>query len=64
MLLRPGNAGSNTAADHRTVIDRTLAQIPAEHVETCEILIRADSAGATTRPPITAMTWTALRLRL
>ena len=31
MLLRPGNAGSNTAADHKTVIDRTLAQIPAEH---------------------------------
>jgi hypothetical protein len=47
MLLRPGNAGSNTAADHKTVIDLTLAQIPAEHVETLEILIRADSAGAT-----------------
>ena len=31
MLLRPGNAGSNTAADHMTVIDRALAQIPAEH---------------------------------
>jgi Transposase DDE domain group 1 len=47
MLLRPGNAGSNTAADHVTVIDRSLAQIPEEHVETLEILIRADSAGAT-----------------
>jgi hypothetical protein len=47
MLLRPGNAGSNTAADHVTVIDRSLAQIPAEHVETIEILVRADSAGAT-----------------
>jgi len=47
MLLRPGNAGSNTAADHVTVIDRSLAQIPAAHVETLEILIRADSAGAT-----------------
>ena len=46
-LLRPGNAGSNTAEDHQTVIDRALAQIPAEHVETLEILIRADSAGAT-----------------
>ena len=32
MLLRPGNAGSNTAADHVTVIDRALAQIPAEHI--------------------------------
>jgi hypothetical protein len=47
MLLRPGNAGSNTAADHVTVIDRSLAQIPAAQIETLEILIRADSAGAT-----------------
>jgi hypothetical protein len=46
-ILRPGNAGSNTAADHITVIDRALAQIPAEHVANVEILIRADSAGAT-----------------
>jgi hypothetical protein len=47
MILRPGNAGSNTAADHKTVIDRSLAQIPAALVESMEILIRADSAGAT-----------------
>jgi peptidoglycan/xylan/chitin deacetylase (PgdA/CDA1 family) len=47
MLLRPGNAGSNTAADHKTVIDLALAQIPAELIESIEILIRADSAGAT-----------------
>jgi hypothetical protein len=47
MMLRPGNAGSNTAADHVTVIDRALAQIPAEQIENLEILIRADSAGAT-----------------
>jgi Transposase DDE domain group 1 len=46
-LLRPGNAGSNTAEDHKMVIDRALAQIPAEYVETLEILVRADSAGAT-----------------
>ena len=46
-LLRPGNAGSNTAEDHKTVIDRALAQIPAEYVESLEILVRADSAGAT-----------------
>ena len=43
----PGNAGSNTAEDHKAVIDRALAQIPAEYVETLEILVRADSAGAT-----------------
>ena len=47
MLLRPGNSGANTAADHITVIDRSLAQIPADQVETIEILIRADTAGAT-----------------
>ncbi len=47
MILRPGNAGSNTAADHKTVIDLALAQIPVEHVESIEILVRADSAGAT-----------------
>jgi hypothetical protein len=27
-MLRPGNAGANTAADHKTVLDRALAQIP------------------------------------
>jgi hypothetical protein len=47
MILRPGNAGSNTAADHVTVIDQAIAQLPAEQVEKMEILIRADSAGAT-----------------
>ena len=46
-LLRPGNAGSNTAADHKTVLDLALAQIPAEYVESLQILVRADSAGAT-----------------
>ena len=46
-LLRSGNAGANTAADHMTVLDRALEQIPAEHVEQIEILVRADSAGAT-----------------
>jgi Transposase DDE domain group 1 len=47
IMLRPGNAGSNTALDHMTVIDRALAQIPAAHLESLEILVRADSAGAT-----------------
>jgi hypothetical protein len=46
-ILRPGNAGSNTAADHVEVIEDALAQIPAELIETIEILVRADSAGAT-----------------
>jgi hypothetical protein len=46
-LLRPGNAGSNTAADHVTVLDLALEQIPARYIENLEILVRADSAGAT-----------------
>ena len=46
-LLRPGNAGANTAADHITVLDRALEQIPAQYIEQIEILVRADSAGAT-----------------
>ena len=46
-VLRPGNAGSNTADDHVAVLDLALAQIPAESIEAVEILVRADSAGAT-----------------
>jgi Transposase DDE domain group 1 len=46
-LLRPGNAGANTVADHIAVLDHALEQIPAEHIERLEILVRADSAGAT-----------------
>ena len=44
-LLRAGNAGANTAADHITVLDRALAQIPDAHRHGTNILIRADSAG-------------------
>ena len=46
-MLRPGNAGSNTAADQIAVIEQALGQIPGEHVGDIEILVRADSAGAT-----------------
>jgi hypothetical protein len=45
--LRAGNAGANTAADHITVLDRALEQIPVQYIEQIEILVRADSAGAT-----------------
>ena len=55
MILRPGNAGSNTAADHKTVIDRSLAQIPAEQIESIEILTGPTRPAQHTRPPITAM---------
>ncbi|GAA5129251.1 hypothetical protein GCM10023320_49460 [Pseudonocardia adelaidensis] len=46
-LLRPGNAGSNTAADHITVTDLALAQIPDAHRHGTPILVSADGAGAT-----------------
>lgn len=46
-ILRPGNAGSNTASDHIAVIEQALEQIPAALIETMEILVRTDSAGAT-----------------
>jgi hypothetical protein len=51
-MLRPGRAGSNTAADHIVLLDRALAQLPVK----CQgddaeggvaMLVRADSAGAT-----------------
>lgn len=51
-LLRPGNAGANTAADHLTVLDEALAQIPA-HLRQPDpdgqvrVLVRTDAAGAT-----------------
>jgi hypothetical protein len=45
-LLRRGNAGSNNAADHLEVLDRSLAQLPVTPAETA-MLVRTDSAGAT-----------------
>jgi hypothetical protein len=45
--LRRGNAGSNTAADHITVLDAALAQIPDAHRHGTPILVRADTAGCT-----------------
>ena len=44
--LRPGNAGANNATDQIAVAEQALAQIPAEHIETIELLLRVDSAGA------------------
>ena len=44
--LRPGNAGANTAADQVAIAEAALEQIPAEHVEQIEVLLRTDSAGA------------------
>ena len=44
-LLRPGNAGSGTAADHLTVLDLALAQLPLDPRRT-EVIARTDSAAA------------------
>jgi hypothetical protein len=44
--LRPGNAGANTAADQIAVAEQAVQQIPAEHIEDIELLLRVDSAGA------------------
>ena len=45
-VLRPGRAGSNTAADQIQVAARALEQIPAAHAQGIGLLLRADSAGA------------------
>src|SRR5712691_1387971 len=45
-VLRPGNAGANTATDHIEVLDLALAQLPADAVGP-GLLVRADSGGAT-----------------
>jgi len=46
MILRPGNAGSNTAADHVAVLAMALLALP-KPARGRAILVRADSAGAT-----------------
>ena len=50
-LLRPGNAGSNTAADHVGVLDMAIESLPPKVRRRAEggprLLARADSAGAT-----------------
>jgi hypothetical protein len=45
IMLRPGNAGSNTAADHIEVTRLALAQMPRHQRR--RVLIRADSGGGT-----------------
>lgn len=48
--LRPGNAGSNTAADHITVVRAALAQLPGHRPDRRagkKVLVRTDGAGGT-----------------
>jgi len=47
MLLRAGNAGSNTAADHITTARLALARLPRRLRRGHRTLIRTDSAGGT-----------------
>ncbi|MBG6226515.1 hypothetical protein IWX63_003114, partial [Arthrobacter sp. CAN_A2] len=47
VLLRPGNAGSNTAADHIQVTKDALAQLPKGFRSGRRVMIRTDSAGGT-----------------
>jgi hypothetical protein len=46
-VLRPGNAGANTASDHVDVVELALEQLPRDVVEHAEIVVRTDSAAAT-----------------
>jgi hypothetical protein len=51
-ILRPGNAGANTASDHVGVLEEALAQLPVrprglDPLNGVPMLARADSAGAT-----------------
>lgn len=50
-LLRKGNAGSNTAADHIEVLDLSLAALPTNvrpgNRKGIRLLVRTDAAGAT-----------------
>ena len=44
VMLREGNAGSNTGSDHVTVADAAIAQIPPAHRR--DLLVTIDGAGA------------------
>lgn len=46
-LLRPGNAGSNTAADHIEAARLALARLPKKYRRGRRTLIRTDSGGGT-----------------
>lgn len=49
IMLRPGNAGSNTAADHKRVLADALAQLPCQpgYRVGRQVLVRTDSGGGT-----------------
>ena len=46
-MLRPGNTAANTAIDQIAVAEEAIQQIPVQHIEQIDLLLRVDSAGAT-----------------
>ncbi len=58
-LLRPGNAGSNTAADHVEAARLALDQLPRKYRRGRRTLIRTDSGGGTHK----FLTWITARGR-
>jgi Transposase DDE domain group 1 len=43
-MFRPGSAGSNTVADHLTVLDAAITAVPARHRR--KLMVTCDGAGA------------------
>ena len=67
-VLRPGNAGSNTAADHVRVLDEAISQLPGDvqaghHVGDDASLVRREVVCRTDSGGTTAAFTTALRAR-
>jgi hypothetical protein len=60
IMLRAGNAGSNTAADHIDAARLALAQLPKHRRR--PVLIRADSGGGTREFVLAETARTAARL--
>lgn len=51
VVERPGDAGSNTAADHKHVLNQALQQLPWQpgYRVGRKVLVRIDSGGGTRR---------------
>jgi len=48
MLLRPGNAGSNTFTDHKELLAAAIGQVPARF--RAKILVRVDGGRGRGQP--------------
>jgi len=66
IALRPGNAGSNTAADHIDVVKAALKQLPGHQAGTRpgrKVLVRVDGASLSPTPSWTGCTGNGCRTR-